>query len=437
MRIYLDSNVIQLLKRDDSSNFYNAVLGDSLKNIYLYSEAHLFDLTRDQTEQKFADMNFLETITSNNCIYFEEYTRFELYKPKEYYNSHDWTPMTSIFDGDDEFSANMRKTLQATPFNLAEVLKEQQLPEDMPISMLSHFKESSNWYDYVQSSLKRNQILIEQQKEFKKMVQFLHGHLTLEMQLASFGINGFDGEKLIDRDAFLNSYINHITKGKQEKTAYNLFIEMYTNLEFLGIVKGKPRKQQMMNLINDARHAFFGGYCDIVVTNDEDMAKKTNFMYELHGIKTKLYTSSEFFKFIQSEPQKPNTLQNLFNELTIPEKLEIIKREVTTETPFAIKRLSQIYSEYFDILTFVDAPTGPYLYFSKEQSNFSRGTLVKELDYVTRWLTNSLGPDINGKGQLDRNEIIADEWKGRDWITDNFSLKLRCEGKITLFLILL
>jgi hypothetical protein len=49
----------------------------------------------------------------------------------------------------------------------------------------------------------------------------------------------------------------------------------------------------MMSLVNDGRHAFFGSFCDILVSKDADMINKTKFLYDLLEIGTKVITIDE------------------------------------------------------------------------------------------------------------------------------------------------
>lgn len=64
MRIYLDTNIFQFLAKPENRDFYELVLSDKNCNYYCFSEAHIQDLVRDKTEQKFVDMAFV----GNHCL---------------------------------------------------------------------------------------------------------------------------------------------------------------------------------------------------------------------------------------------------------------------------------------------------------------------------------------------------------------------------------
>ena len=96
MTIYLDNCVYQDLKRDENHALLDIIKVSKLKDIYCFSEAHLFDLTRDTSGEKFKDMDFIEGIAENNCYFYNEKICFEYYTPKAYYDSFEWPDLSNI-----------------------------------------------------------------------------------------------------------------------------------------------------------------------------------------------------------------------------------------------------------------------------------------------------------------------------------------------------
>jgi hypothetical protein len=72
MLIYLDLNIIQDLKKDDGSRLLSLIQTDQLRNVYCFSEAHLHDLSRDQTNEKFQDMELLGQVAADHCFSFDK-----------------------------------------------------------------------------------------------------------------------------------------------------------------------------------------------------------------------------------------------------------------------------------------------------------------------------------------------------------------------------
>src|SRR5260221_4630471 len=135
MRIYLDNCVFQDLKKEENQYLLSIIKSDKTRNIYCFSEAHLYDLTRDPSIQKYDDMQFMAEIAENHCFYFKEKTRFEYLTPAEYYDSFDWsatTTMSDLFPEHDQLSQTIKLLFQTIPLNFADLIPSDQLPADMP-----------------------------------------------------------------------------------------------------------------------------------------------------------------------------------------------------------------------------------------------------------------------------------------------------------------
>ena len=67
MRIYLDTCILQDLKNESNKDLLDSIIRNKGELIYCFSEAHLYDLARDKTDEKFADMRFMEQIVDDIC----------------------------------------------------------------------------------------------------------------------------------------------------------------------------------------------------------------------------------------------------------------------------------------------------------------------------------------------------------------------------------
>lgn len=430
MRIYLDTNVFQYLKLPENSRLYSLFLGNARKDIYCFSEAHIYDLVRAQTDEKLSDMTFMETIVSDNCWSYNQQIIFKYQTPFEYYNSFDWTPMDGIFNGEDPLSSLMRTMLSEIPLNLSELIKESDLPPDFPENFKTLFSRSTNMFEFVQAFFEMTNELTVEQKEFKKMIRYLHDNsLTGEIYKA-LKLDGFDGSKVTDKQKFRDSYTAYFMQNKKEIYRYDLFLQLHSGLEMLGIVKGKPKKQKMMNMINDGRHAFFGAFCDILVTRDIDMVNKTKFLYNLNEIGTKVMTIEEFIAFQATETQHPDGIEAMLKEIEHFEELDTIYEEKDAEKMWIAKRMKHTYLGLFDCVNHVITQTYPYYYFNKISNNLSTGTLIKEIAYVTNQAVSFLGPDIDGKEQFLPNEMEDGKWGGRNWLIGETGVQLFLDKKL-------
>lgn len=439
MRIYLDSCVFQDLKKEEGQNLMSLILNSKGKNIYCFSEAHLYDLRRDKSSEKYTDMELMETIVENNCFYYDKKINFEHLTPKEYFGRYDWTEyQSSLLTGEDDFSTSIQTLFKSIPLKFTDFFSIDQLPLDCPDEFKELLTHPTTLYEFALSFLSFTEDLSSEQKRFKNFVSYLHKNSLIPNIHELVGIKGFDGEKIVDKDLFLETYTAYYLKNTNGKYRYNLFIDMYTGLEFWGFVKGKPKKQKMMNLINDARHAFFGGFCDIVVSKDDDFLNKTKFIYSLHDVETLVLHPSEFCKYLSELASTDDTFYELLSEMDIVIEKEVVEKweDENENKRYALKYLNSIHWGYFNTITFVQSPDIGYLYFSKKINNFSTGTLMKEFLFITKQMISELGEDLDKRKEFRIEEINKENetWEGRRWVVGNTLINLNYNKKMYIML---
>ena len=432
MRIYLDTNVFQFLKKEVGKDLYARILEDKNKNVYCFSEAHIQDLVRDKTDEKFKDMDFMETIVDYNCWFYEKNILFEYRTPRFHYNNYDWGFETELLTSEDPLINLIRNSFKLIPLPLKEMVDINNLPAEFPEQLKPLLLETTTMYDFLEAMLDLSKTMSEEQKKFKELIQYLHKASLLGGIYQSMNIQGFDGNKVTDRESFNESYKKHFIKDKEKNDFYNLFMSMHSGLEFLGIVKGKPKKQQMMNMINDGRHAYFAGYCEILVTNDADMINKTNFLYDIWNISTRIMTITEFEEFLIHNQPSSDTVDKLFEEFDNASALVTTHEEYSLEKSFIIKQLNHWHLGVFNTLNFANVNNTSYFYFTTESKNLSTGVLTREIEYVVNKLLEYYGTDFEERGIFDRKEIGQDRWIGRNWLTGNMGLNLFIDKKIVL-----
>lgn len=103
MKIYLDSCIFQALKKEENDEFYKLVLQDKQSNYYCFSEAHIQDLIRDESEEKFNDMDFMATIVDGNAWHYDKKLDIRFRTPREYYEGYEWNSDLTLETDDDLF----------------------------------------------------------------------------------------------------------------------------------------------------------------------------------------------------------------------------------------------------------------------------------------------------------------------------------------------
>lgn len=424
--VYLDQNVYQDLKKEENKHLVAKIKAAKEYMLFCFSEAHLYDLSRDKTDEKFSDMDFISSIADSNCLVFTDQTKIINRTAREYYDSFDWSNVFDIEDIDDPIWESVKAMLQAIPVDFQTLLNGVDLPSEVPDSIKSILLKPINMYDLMVVMIDWSETLSNEQKEFKQLIQYLHSSSLQYKLYEAAGICGYDGEKITDRVAFYESYLKKIIPEGQTKTRYDVYIEMYNGLEFYGFVKGKPKKQRMMNLINDARHSFFGTVCDVVVSKDVDFIEKTRFMYEAEGYGINVLPYADFEVFLDEQARcSALTIETLFSE---------IAEEFNEEQVYfadggdGVKRifveLKNTYYSYFNIKGIVFDEYGNYWTIYRKLISYINSPLKLQLKYIVSRLILELGEDISQKGQYDFSEQVDEKSIVRTWVIDNIIIDL-------------
>ncbi|WP_143014148.1 hypothetical protein [Mucilaginibacter pineti] len=433
MLIYLDLNVIQDIKQAGGEELLMRIKQDQQRNVYCFSEAHLYDLSRDQTDHKYTDMELIAEVAGDHCIYFEgDRVRFDYETPREYFGRFDWSTVSAAWQSLPDEANLLFDVFKLMPLNFTAALHDLTLPEDMPDVFKDLLTQTVTYYDFFAAFMDYTVELSEKQKSFRALLQYLRSQDLLINYYEYFGLKGYDGTRITDQAAFLESYSAFCAKNVPKMTVYQSFIRMYYCLEFLGLVKGKADKQKMMNLANDGRHAFFGGYCDIVVSKDEDFRNKAKFMYEACGIHPWVIGPDEFRDWITAGPPNDDTLGELYQLIGKVGELECIDEHETDDTRYTTFALPRLFYDYFGLLTFGENEGKYFFYLTAEKLRFNRGTWTPQISVPVGLLLKELGMDLQGKGEFQRSEVTASGWPGRAWLYGNSIVELICEQDLYL-----
>jgi hypothetical protein len=421
MRIYLDSNIYQDFKREGGKGLYELILADKNNNIYCFSEAHIYDLVRDKTDEKFEDMKLMESVADNNCYYYDDKICFEHFTPTQYYNRFDWTSTVNAFQN--ESTLDPFSILKLVPLNFNQYIKPEQIPPDCPADFLTLLQRPTNLYEFCTAMMEFSGTLSDDRKKFKEFVKYLHANTLTGKIYDGFGIADFDGEKVTDKALFKQTYQDYQYKQSFDKHMNWVFANMYNGLELMGIVKGKPRKQQMMNMINDGKHSYFGTFCDVVVSQDEDFINKTKFLYDLYEIRTRVLSTDEFLQFLNTRELKSslNDCIDFINKADINSMTRVSDEEGGNY----ITDVTSWFYGHFNRVMFTASKEFDSFYFTRESENWSSGTLAKEFEFITNMIFAELGPDIDQQEKFERTELKTEDWKGRTWVVNKTIIELK------------
>jgi hypothetical protein len=229
---------------------------------------------------------------------------------------------------------------------------------------------------------------------------------------------------------YVKSNINQ--NGDKEFSNYDFFTNAYFTLDLLGISKEPSKSVRFNNMLNDGIHSYYGAYCNCVVSDDKGFLKKTRALYKLLGIDTKVMHADDFiesFDFIVEQKEKD---QSTFSELLVNDienglivashKSIEINRETNTIKPF------HNYLGFFNRIDNIKENNKKYLYFYRKTSNYSNFTFVREYELVVNNAIDIFGVDKYFKEKFEwekeKDLIQSNNWYGRTWDFDNFTLKI-------------
>ena len=192
----------------------------------------------------------------------------------------------------------------------------------------------------------------------------------------------------------------------------------------------------MAGLLNDARHSYFGAFCDLVVSRDNDFIRKSTFLYDLFDIAVPIIHLKDFEAHLtELEKQEQKTIIDLIRETS---REDLTTRLMNVDEAEGEKahffRLTQYYFSYINMLVFVTSDLGSYFQFTKAPNGGSPYVLTKEIQQLTNRLVKELGADTNGQTNFNHTEIINGKWSGRIWAFNNNILSLNFNNAIYLTL---
>lgn len=416
MRIYLDSNVFRDLEKAENKELYNLILVDKERNYYCFSEAHIQDLVRDTTDKKLTDMDFMETIVSNNCWYHaDQKMQVSFSTPIEYYDAHLWRVGTDIMTSEDTVSIFIRETFRAIPLNLNQLFDQSQLPSDFPEDMRAMLLEPVTMLDFMEALLDLTENFSEKQPRFKRLLQYLHGAMGEYALYEKLGIKGYNGKEVTDWITFSESFRELVFQRSVQKDLYSLINEMVSSLDFFGIVKGKPRKQKFMSLLNDGKHVYYSAHAHLLVTSDVDLIAKAKTVFQIWGWSTNIMTPAEFKDYLIFINAQDISIAAMFEQFNNVADLPTGYEKYTLDEVYIQKDLPHWYLGEFNTFNCAIARGNCYYYFSQFFSNIDSGTMTIELERVIDKMLDHFGIDELKRGKLDRKELEEKEWKGREW----------------------
>ena len=324
IRIYLDSNVISFLRNDkiretrsDINFLYRFIVGSKTSgNIeFPYSDAHLSDIVpsykKGDIEYVERDLAFLSALSDNKhlCLYWKEETpTYAIRQPKEFFDNM-INDKSGTLPTIEELEESL--TIEGMP-NFVDLFKMMPsgididgLPEEGKAYFIENYPrtyQQNNMYNVIADGLDMMRRIMTDPKEYNKLKKQFSDYIPLDKNVGNVqsGVietvnrdltasplgKSFDELLEMNNKQYIKSELSHRITSK------------YMHLDFVGYASEKlTDKNKYDNLHNDARHCFYGAYCNIFVTNDKRACKKAKAIYEEEQVGTLVMNTGEFETF--------------------------------------------------------------------------------------------------------------------------------------------
>lgn len=346
-KIYLDWNVINHL--EENTELYDFICQNQSHFVFVYSPAHFSDLMKSYTEggdnEYFErDLERLETVCETHLMrYYDKKIGIHRCSPREFLEKEgkDY-PVSKYLLHFDEIKESLKIGELDLYDIFCESLKSIRFDKRIELPLLGSF---SNAYELLNLSLEFFKKLMTDEK-YVKNVRVGGTNIVGNKELPNINnynpnevvgaINGFLSSQGSDFD--MEELIKKNTKSEHKDDEKIFFESLYVSLD---LMRYHPDKRDLMNIFTDADHAFYGAYCDVLVTDDAKMRLKAEAVYSYLGIGTKIISGKELKEYLCDELSKEYDLElpleELFSNQHIPEEYDedtVYGKWVRLEHPF-------------------------------------------------------------------------------------------------------
>lgn len=448
IRLYIDTNIYAAFKESEAG-LLEKIKGDiGNKLIVFFSTAHLNDLHRDKTDQKYIDLRFMGEIVEDNFFEYNEEintTDFWYLDPIKAYEqmNHDdnsFADFFKILTGDSESELGALDFIQG-------FMGSQEIDLNIDEQLKTADKETKELYDRI--GLTKSKFSPKEWTEFlmkyfdmlqsdDSLIKAIRRITKKNLNVEKFDINiealNFDsnlsnsviGKSFLD---FLEGHLEIISsETKKPISFYDRLTIGFNLINTFGFDSEKNKKVKFMNTQHDAQHCYYGANCDFIVSNDLGFRQKTKFLYSLMGISTLVYSLQEFKNLyksvvgfgIDSILDFNNKLNyDLRNGLVVSSNIDIGNSQQND-----IIKLSDRYFYHFNriqLMKFLKDDEIQILLYRNAQQ-LSKKVFKKDFKSVTNNMVKVFGNDENGNSYFndtEYEEIELHEWGGRIWKFDS------------------
>ena len=468
LRLYLDKQIISYLRKPivGQEDLYKDLL-DILtkykdKIILFYTVGHFTDLKRDLTNFKDIELNFMAEIGFSHFMRYSPRSN-KVHITKEH-------PYIAYQPGRFDVELNYKTMKESPSFSFS----------NHNINML--YKRYKKMLITVESG-KSKDLSVEDLAGFQKVKENIR-YNSRDLTLRKF-VKGFhkmhekqiEGNPNKEKD-YLNKFINsakstylsfkpeqylNFTKGtlkddlhnsELQSYFFNHFIELmrilgYTDiedervqnrdffascyyiLEFGGIINEQPKKVNPKSMMSDSLHAYFGSFCDVIVTQDKKLYQKSKLLYGLLYINTLVLEVDEFLNFFKSFLDSDVHDKEQIFWFSNQEVDNYVREEFNLHGNYSNQCFIESqwrYLGFFNNIQCIFKNSVRVLVLSRITNNYQNLWASIEIETIVNTAIETFGEDDNRLKYFDpKIEVLAineNRWRGRTWHLNNQIIRL-------------
>ena len=378
-KIYLDWNVINHLDEE----LYDFILKNQSHFVYVYSPAHFSDLMKSYQEgdgNTFfeEDLKRLEVVCESHLMMYSD-KKLNLYRcsPTEFMEKEGKDYPVSKFLLNPNLLKESMKIDGLDLYGLfSESLKSISFGKTIELPLFGIF---SNALEFLDCSLAFIEKMLTD-NEFVRTIRKGAAANVNDKEITC--INDYNPQEVIGAiNSFFTRHganvdIEELIKktiiDEQQGNEMLVFESIYASLD---IMRFHPDKKGLMNTLTDAEHAFYGSFCDVLVTDDAKMTLKAKAVYSYYGVGTKILSKKELMDYLINELQGECDLGAPSRTLL---SVQRVPKEYDNDIEFSRIKLEHPFLSYFNIMEFQVVKSTGWSFFL-----FARETEFKECVYYT------------------------------------------------------
>lgn len=436
-RIYLDWGVFSNLKKPEFTDLREFFVTHKRELFFIYSPAHFEDLNRsDRDERMLQDIHMLESLVDNHLIAYDRNTAWPfLATPSDYYRDKkgqnldslpDFSELVSSINQDIPTLGGLLKALFDSPFPIPAAVRSQELIgmmlPDLPdspsvsdvlnssVTFINQMLGNKGFYKAYRSAVRATGFKVDSNAgnwKADEVVPNISARLKsigIDKSFREFVLSGFGNKKNIDD--------------------FKLFIAAYSLIDLIGYKSDKlPKASNAMNSVNsDAQHAYFGAFCDYLVTQDKHLACKARALYNEFGISTRVISPSEAIDELKEE--RKDDIVSFLCEQLVEDNVE------RRDEKAIVYKFTRRFLGCFTHCVQYDLEDCSLIEFKLAYDNYSRFLFFDEAGIMIDTVSDYLGRPPKEEYETIRDRIIhGDLGASINWIGDNLLFTLRADSE--------